>query len=49
MIHVGFNLPVVNWIMRCISSVSYVILINGAASEQPKESTFERIQSAGGH
>jgi hypothetical protein len=31
--HVGFNLSVVNWIMGCISSINFLILINGATSE----------------
>lgn len=30
--HLGFGLPFVNWIMSCITLVSFAILINGAAS-----------------
>jgi len=32
LIHVGFNLSVLNWIMGCVTSVSFVVLTNGAAS-----------------
>jgi hypothetical protein len=32
LIHVGFSLPFVNWIMDCVSSVSYAILVNGSVS-----------------
>jgi hypothetical protein len=32
LIHVGFNLFVVNWIMSCVSSVNFSLLINGVAS-----------------
>ena len=31
-IHIGFNLSMVNWIMGCVTTVSYVVLINGSAS-----------------
>ena len=30
--HLGFSLQVINWIMCCITSVSYSIIINGAAT-----------------
>ena len=30
--HLGFKIEFINWIMGCINSVSYVVLINRAAS-----------------
>jgi len=32
LIHIGFSLDVENWIMACVSSVFFVILMNGVAS-----------------
>jgi len=30
--HLGFELPFINWIMSCISTISFAVLINGVAS-----------------
>jgi len=30
--HLGFELPFINWIMSCISTVSFAVLINGETS-----------------
>jgi hypothetical protein len=32
LIHVGFNLSMVNWIIGCVTSMNFDILINGATS-----------------
>eukprot|EP00253_Pinus_taeda_P019311 PITA_19311 len=31
--HLGFNLEFINWIMGCVISVSFAVLINGASSQ----------------
>jgi len=31
LLHIGFSYPVVKWIMGCVTSVSFVVLINGGA------------------
>jgi hypothetical protein len=38
LLHVGFYLPVANWKMGCISSISYVVLINRATTKKFKPS-----------
>jgi hypothetical protein len=30
--HVGFEVPFINWVMSCISTTTFVVLINGEAS-----------------
>ena len=32
LIHIGFSLPIVKWIMTCVTFASFSILINGVAS-----------------
>jgi hypothetical protein len=32
LIHLGFKVPFINWVMISITSVSFVVLINGAVS-----------------
>jgi hypothetical protein len=33
LIHLGFNLGIVNWVMNCVTSISFAILINGYSLE----------------
>jgi hypothetical protein len=35
-LNIGFDLPLVNWIMSCVTMVSFVVLINGAGSPLTK-------------
>jgi len=30
--HLGFEVPFINWVMSCLSIVSFVVLINGETS-----------------
>jgi hypothetical protein len=30
--HLGFDVPFINWVMNCLTSASFVVLINGSAS-----------------
>jgi len=32
LIHIGFEVPFVNWVMSYLSSISFIVLINGYAS-----------------
>jgi mannosylglycoprotein endo-beta-mannosidase len=32
LIHIEFSLPVVNWIIGCVTTISFVVLIDGASS-----------------
>jgi hypothetical protein len=32
LIHVGFSLDMINWIITCVSYVSYAVLVNGSTT-----------------
>jgi hypothetical protein len=45
LIHIGFSLPLVKWIMECVTVASLVVLINGSASNFFKSSRRLRSEA----
>jgi hypothetical protein len=33
LLHIGFNVPFINWVMSCINTMSFALLINVSASK----------------
>jgi hypothetical protein len=44
LIHLGFNLPFVNWVMNCVTMLSFAVLINGLVPDFFRTSHDLRIR-----